>query len=367
MKPKVCFFSFNLLTSLLRDSNTEVLGGAELQQLIIAKEMVVRGYKISFITLSPDSKCQWAYPQFNIVPTFRQKDGFPVLRFIYPRLFKVWLALVKVNADIYYIRGAGFYLAPLVVYAKLYNKKVVFCGANDTNFDPSKIKLPHYRDKIAYFWALKRCDFIIAQNNIQKKTALMRSGVNVRIIHNGYFRSKSLSSFSEGVLWVANFRKSKNPKLFLNLARSLPNCQFIMIGGRPEQEDFNVIAEEARQIPNLNFYGYLPIGKVEQFFLRAKLFVNTSSYEGFPNSFLQAWQKGLPVVSFVDPDSLISRNRLGISVKSFDEMINAVDSIVNNKIVFSPLRIQEFYNNNLTIDGLVDEYEKVFKSVSNIS
>ena len=140
-----------------------------------------------------------------------------------------------------------------------------------------------------------------------------------------------------------------------------------MIGGRPEQEEFNVIAEEARQIPNLNFNGYLPIGKVEQFFLKAKLFVNTSSYEGFPNSFLQAWQKGIPVVSFVDPDSLISRNRLGISVNSFDEMINAVDNIVNNKIVFSPLKIQEFYNNNLTIDGLVDEYEKVFKSVSNIS
>ena len=58
-------------------------------------------------------------------------------------------------------------------------------------------------------------------------------------------------------------------------------------------------------------------------FDRAKIFLNTSSIEGFPNTFLQAWIRGVPVVTFFDPDSLVQRLQLGTVANSVDEMREA--------------------------------------------
>jgi glycosyltransferase involved in cell wall biosynthesis len=61
---------------------------------------------------------------------------------------------------------------------------------------------------------------------------------------------------------------------------------------------------------------------------RAKVFINTSETEGFPNSFLQSWCRGVPVVSFFDPSGLIKREGLGVSPNSIDDMVRAVQRFI---------------------------------------
>jgi glycosyltransferase involved in cell wall biosynthesis len=72
---------------------------------------------------------------------------------------------------------------------------------------------------------------------------------------------------------------------------------------------------------------YADSGKL---FDRAKIFLNTSSIEGFPNTFLQAWIRGVPVVSFFDPESLVQRLQLGHIANSVDEMREAIRSLLED-------------------------------------
>jgi len=60
--------------------------------------------------------------------------------------------------------------------------------------------------------------------------------------------------------------------------------------------------------------GKLPFEETLKIFDGATLFVNTSKSEseGFPNTYIQAWLRGVPVISFdVDPDGVIAKNGLG--------------------------------------------------------
>ena len=76
----------------------------------------------------------------------------------------------------------------------------------------------------------------------------------------------------------------------------------------------------AARLPNVTMLGAVRYAETGSLFDRAKIFLNTSSIEGFPNTFLQAWIRGVPVVTFFDPDSLVQRLSLGRAANSVDDM-----------------------------------------------
>ena len=99
-----------------------------------------------------------------------------------------------------------------------------------------------------------------------------------------------------------------------------------MVGGRQEGFDalYEQVAAAAPGITNLTFHGQVPYHDVNELYSRARIFVNTSDMEGFPNSYLQAWARGTPVVAFFDPDGVIAREGLGRVVGNLAEMRAAV-------------------------------------------
>jgi glycosyltransferase involved in cell wall biosynthesis len=100
------------------------------------------------------------------------------------------------------------------------------------------------------------------------------------------------------------------------------------------------VAAAAARLPNVTLLGFVPYTEVGALFDRARLFLNTSTVEGFPNTFLQAWVRGVPVVSFFDPDRLVRQQRLGVAVDSLDEMRAALDRLLREEGEREALGIQ---------------------------
>jgi glycosyltransferase involved in cell wall biosynthesis len=131
-------------------------------------------------------------------------------------------------------------------------------------------------------------------------------------------------------LWVSNIRAFKRPDLALQLAERLPDVRLHMIGGTQPGEEayFEAIRARAAGLPNVTFHGPLSYQEVNAYMSRARVLVNTSDAEGFPNTYLQAWSRGTPVIAFFDPDGVIAGEGLGRAVHGLEEMIGALRELL---------------------------------------
>lgn len=89
------------------------------------------------------------------------------------------------------------------------------------------------------------------------------------------------------------------------------------------------IRTRAARLPNLLLLEDVPWSQIGRVFEEAKLFVNTSTYEGFPNTFVQAALHGVPILSWtVDPDKVLTERRIGFCAEgSFERLAAALESL----------------------------------------
>jgi glycosyltransferase involved in cell wall biosynthesis len=119
------------------------------------------------------------------------------------------------------------------------------------------------------------------------------------------------------VLWLANLGHAKQPELFLELARGCADFApwtFLLGGGTRVDAYRRAIEERAAGLPNVRMLGAVPFEDSHALYGAASLYVNTSRPEGdgLPNSFIQAWLHGTPVLSLHhDPNGWIGTYGLG--------------------------------------------------------
>jgi glycosyltransferase involved in cell wall biosynthesis len=86
--------------------------------------------------------------------------------------------------------------------------------------------------------------------------------------------------------------------------------------------------------PNVKYIGFVPFTATYEYYLKAKLLINTSEYEGFPNTFIQACLSKTPILSFrVNPDNFIIENNVGLMCEdNIDKAVEFITGLNKEKI-----------------------------------
>jgi glycosyltransferase involved in cell wall biosynthesis len=363
--PEISFVALNTFPVLAGTAVGEQMGGAQVQQVLLGRELRERGYKVSFITMDYGQGKESHVDGFRVQATFRPDEGMPVVRFIYPRMVKFLGALSQSTADVFYLRCADYLLAPIVLAARYFSKKVVFCGASDSDFELVDARMSR-RQRAMYRWGLRRCDAVVVQNTVQHRLLEKNFGITGHLIHNGgESRPPSEETQRTSVLWVSTMRPLKQPALFVKLATEIPEQHFVMVGGpgSGHQGLYDSIISKALSVDNFTAKGGLPPDVVEREFDEAKVLVNTSTREGFPNTFLHAWARGIPVFTFIDPDQLIKRYGLGYVARDLKDMETGLRRFFCGELTFDFREIRGVFADNFTIQAAVDNYDALFGSL----
>lgn len=304
-RPHICFVAPEAWPVFSGDTEIKVVGGAEVQQSIIARLLAQAGYRVSMICLDYGQPERVSMHGVTLYKAHHPDAGIPGLRFIHPRLTTIWRVMREVDADIYYQRTASMLTAVVAAFCRRYRKLSIYAGASDPDFLPGRQAIRYRRDRWLFDWGISRVDGLVVQNQTQLGYCLQHYGRQAMLIPSCYeLSSHARPGAGDSVLWVSTLRRQKRPELFLELAAGLPQLNFIMVGGPGGGADdaayFESIRRQAAALPNVEFVGFLPLAQVEPYFDRAAVLVNTSEHEGMPNTFLQAWARGIPTVAFID-------------------------------------------------------------------
>jgi glycosyltransferase involved in cell wall biosynthesis len=365
-KPHICFVAPTTWPVLSADTEIKVVGGAEVQQSMIAPALARRGYRVSMICLDYGQPDRSEVEGVTVYNMCRPEEGVPGLRFIHPRLTSLWRALTRVDADVYYQRTSDVLTAYMAYFCRRHGRKSIYAGASDVDFLPGREDIRFTRDKKIFQWGVRHADRIVTQNDVQQKQLLDNYGIEGVVIPSCYMPPAGARSDRGGyVLWTASIRPSKRAELALEIARRLPNYRFVVIGGpdpdRKSQQYYATLVEAARALPNVEMKGFVPFTEAERWFNGARLVLNTSLYEGFPNTFLQAWSRAIPTVAFVDTGSRTADGQpVYDAVQEVSEASWKVERLMRDDILWQQAsqRVFAHYRDNHSIDAVIDRYER---------
>ncbi len=305
-------------------------GGAELQQYLFGDALLKQGVDVHFLT------GDYGQADFEEIKGFRvwkvfDKPGvkhniantLTELRRLNRilRRFRGYVCYVRANPFVYV--QAGLSMPPL--------RLVFACGSDaNVNIHPFRLRRP-VRELYRFF--VREAYRVLVQTQYQRSRCMEVFGVNAHVVPNIFPPVKVQDGGRKrGLLWVGNLTPVKRPMLFLRLVERM-GVSATMIG--VPAHDYPGLAREveehASRLANLQFIKGVPYSSIHRYFLSHRILVNTSEWEGFPNTFLQAWGSGIPVVSLgVDPDGVIVRRGCGFVARNLDEMCYALDSLLSN-------------------------------------
>jgi glycosyltransferase involved in cell wall biosynthesis len=309
------------------------MGGAEYQAHLLAEELAQRpGVTVHFLArrIPSHESAPLRYDVRSIGSTAGIRQ-----RAVFFDALSLDSTLTELRPDAIYQRMKQSYTAICAWRARKLGVPFFFHVASDgdlvTSWLPSRLSLNSPFDVVEAAsgnWGLRHASRIIVQTDRQGRMLNERfARPSAAVVRNFQPLPAQLPGRPAGplqVLWVGNIKEVKRPELYLELAESMTDrtdIHFHMVGRPWHHRRTTRTMERIARLPNLTYHGELPIAEVTALMSKATFYVNTSSYEGFPNTFIQAWAGGAIVLSLVvDPYDNMQELGIGFRTGTLDVM-----------------------------------------------
>lgn len=319
----------------LEKSTTRVSGGAELQIALLARELMGRGIETVIAGGDTGQRDGVVHDGVKIRNGGKFQTGGLVdtVRAL-PRVYQIlreerpdWVFLLGWTTWLWFVlqmrRALGFRLG-------------FICGLD------SEVNGEFRRENpvrgAAFEAAMRRCDIRFAMTGDQRRL-FEANGMTCAFYRNLVLpREKPLTlEKTTDFLWVSRCQRVKRPQVFLDLVERLPGASFRMVCPREDVDLWESVQARAKGLANLDFVERVPYHEVQAVYDAAKVFVNTSEWEGWPNSFIQAGLGGTALLSLaVNPDRLFETFFPGRFVGgSFEMLVSAAQEMIREESALS--------------------------------
>lgn len=255
------------------------------------------------------------------------------------KMMAIHKILRKEKPAVVFVSVAGLNAFIFGVLCKINKVTYVQRISNDISFDPKvyKKKLGRIKYNLAVF-GVKRANIVLCQNKTQSSNlAKFVHSSKIHIVYNPFIVEHKLqveNTERDYVAWLGLFQYQKNMPLLLEIASELREIKFKVAGepiDRIDQESLDALSQ-LKKMDNVEFVGLLDRENVFTFLRDAKCLLNTSRYEGFSNTFLEAFSTNTPVVTTanIDPDDIIESNNLGFVAKENKHLVSCVKKVFFN-------------------------------------
>lgn len=341
MTRRICFVALKALGALGGDLRGR-LGGAETQQARLARGLLRRGHEVSFILAEPREGLPEVMDGMRLISAYDPHAGLPGWRFL-TRWRGLERALRLADADVYYQRAAGRETGQTALWCRAAARRFVFGVGSDSDCEAALPYLRGVHNKWLCRRGLRLADAIIAQTRRQQQL-LEAHRLGSKLIRSiapdvpPAARRTRGAATPPTLLWVGRFSAEKRPEWLLEMAWRRADWRFRIAGAANTPADGAGLLSAIRSQPNVELLGVLPASRMLPLYQQADLLVCTSKWEGFPNTYLEAWSVGVPIVSTVDTDDLLSTHGLGALAADPDGLVNAAQGVLNDPAHYAALQ-----------------------------
>jgi glycosyltransferase involved in cell wall biosynthesis len=289
--------------------------GAQRQMTLLAGELARRGLRVALVVHPVPDDPPGVEPGVTLVRRKEHAGRSPLQTLV--ECGRVFRSLRAADGKVVVVRSGTPVVGLIALYCRIFRRKLVFSSANNLDF----LDQWSSRTRI-YDFGVRSADAVVVQSREQEPLARRRYPAIRKLVRIPSFADQPPDAAPRtptAFYWVGRLVDYKRPLLFADLVEAVPDARFVLIPLLPtlsanEEDALEQLQAAAARNSNFEIRDSVPHAALVDELAGAVALVNTSSHEGMPNTFLEAWSQGVPVLTLsFDPDGVVAEHRLGIS------------------------------------------------------